>query len=114
MSKKITEKTRLTRNDLSVLVYTKTDLTKEQAKNAVNAVFNCIEEALIKNQKIVISDFGTFEVHPRKGRTGYDPGTGSPLWIPDTVVPYFKAGKHLSGIVKSNVSFEDACKKGSN
>jgi DNA-binding protein HU-beta len=54
-----------------------------------------VGESLSKGEKVVLVDFGTFEVRHRKERKGRNPKTNTEIFIPATKVPVFKAGKGL-------------------
>lgn len=51
--------------ELVAKVIEKTNITKKQAEDVINAVFDVIMDALAFGDKAVISGFGTFEVHER-------------------------------------------------
>lgn len=85
----------MNKSDLISAVAEKSELTKKDAEKAVNAVFQSIEEALAKGDKVQLVGFGTFETKQRAERTGRNPRTGDEIKIPATTVPGFKAGKAL-------------------
>lgn len=68
---------------------------KADATKAVNAVFDCIGDALAKGDKVQLIGFGTFEVRKRAARAGHNPKTGEALKIKASTTPAFKAGKAL-------------------
>ncbi|MEO0144573.1 MAG: HU family DNA-binding protein [candidate division WOR-3 bacterium] len=76
------------------------DLTKKEAKAAVDAVFSAIKDALAKGQKVRLIGFGTFEVRKRSARKGKNPKTGQTINIPARKVPAFKASAELKKLVK--------------
>lgn len=60
------------------------NLSKAEAKRAVELVFTEIESSLKeakKNGKCTIGTLGTFTVTKRKARTGRNPRTGEPIKI---------------------------------
>ncbi|MGZ0879261.1 HU family DNA-binding protein [Priestia megaterium] len=81
-------------------VATKAELTKQDSKKAVDALFETISNTLAKEEKIQLIGFGTFEVRERAGRTGRNPQTGEEMTIPASKVPAFKPGKELKEAVK--------------
>jgi DNA-binding protein HU-beta len=83
----------MNKTDLILAVSEQTGLAKKDADKAVNAVISTIMEALSKDEKVQIVGFGTFEVRTRSERQGRDPRTNSPITIPASKVPAFKAGK---------------------
>ena len=85
--------------DIVAAVADKLDLSKKQAEQAVDTVFNTIKDGLKTNDKVEISGFGTFEVRTRAARTGRNPRTGEDITIPEQKTPAFKAGKGLKDSV---------------
>ncbi|MEB4860805.1 MULTISPECIES: HU family DNA-binding protein [Priestia] len=81
-------------------VASKSELTKQDAKKAVDALFETISTTLAKGEKIQLVGLGTFEVRERSERTGRNPQTGEEMTIPATKVPGFKAGKEFKEAVK--------------
>ncbi|MEJ9227240.1 MULTISPECIES: HU family DNA-binding protein [Priestia] len=81
-------------------VATKSELTKQDTKKAVDALFETISNTLAKEEKIQLVGFGTFEVRERAERTGRNPQTGEEMTIPTSKAPAFKPGKELKEAVK--------------
>ncbi|MBI5631129.1 MAG: HU family DNA-binding protein [Elusimicrobia bacterium] len=71
--------------------------TKGEAARAVETTFDTIREALNKDQKVVISNFGTFRVKHRQQRQGRNPKTGENVMVPPRKGVRFKASKNLLG-----------------
>lgn len=76
------------------------DLTKVQAKAALESTLNAITEALKEGGTVQLVGFGTFKVSHRAARTGRNPQTKAEIQIPATTVPAFSAGKALKEAVK--------------
>ena len=74
-------------------------MTKKEAAEAVNAVFDCIKSSLAAGEKVSLVGFGNFSVKKREAREGRNPRTGAPLNIAAKNVPIFKAGKALKDAV---------------
>ena len=85
----------MTKADLIESLATKLDLQKSLAERVVNTLFDDIEGALQKGDKVNISGFGTFAVSARKARQGRNPKTGETIEIPASKSAKFKAGKTL-------------------
>ncbi len=85
----------MTKADLIESLATKLDLQKSLAERIVNTMFDDIEGALQKGDKVNISGFGTFAVSARKARQGRNPKTGETIEIPASKSAKFKAGKNL-------------------
>ena len=83
----------MNKTELIAAVAEKVGMSKKDADSAVNAMINTIIETVSKNEKVQIVGFGTFELRNRSERQGRDPRTNSPITIPASTVPAFKAGK---------------------
>ena len=89
----------MNKNDLIGVVADAASLTKAQAGEAVDAVFDAITKALKKNDEVRLVGFGTFSVAKRKASTGRNPRTGETMQIKASTLPKFKAGKGLKDAV---------------
>lgn len=69
--------------------------TKGEAAHAVETTFDTIRLALKSDEKVVISNFGTFRVKRRKQRQGRNPKTGAAVLVPERKGVRFKASKNL-------------------
>lgn len=76
------------------------DLSKKDAKAALEATLDAISESLKKGDAVQLIGFGTFKVNERKARTGRNPSTGETIQIAASKVPAFVAGKSLKDLVK--------------
>ena len=76
------------------------DLTKADAKKALDAFINATSGALKKGDRVALVGFGSFSVASRSARTGRNPQTGKEIKIAAKKVVKFKAGSELSDIVK--------------
>ncbi|MBE6830748.1 MULTISPECIES: HU family DNA-binding protein [Eubacteriales] len=83
----------MNKTELIAAVAEKAGMSKKDADNAVNAMIDTIVKAVSEDEKVQIVGFGTFEVRSRSERQGRDPRTNSPITIPASKVPAFKAGK---------------------
>ncbi|SMO42343.1 HU family DNA-binding protein [Melghirimyces algeriensis] len=85
----------MNKTELIAQVAEKTEMTKKDATQAVDAVFDTISEALKAGDKVQLIGFGNFEVRERAARKGRNPQTGKEIDIPASKVPAFKPGKAL-------------------
>lgn len=85
----------MNKNDLIAKVAEKADLSKADATQAVDGVFDAITDALKEGDEVRLVGFGTFAVTRRQASTGRNPRTGEPIQIPASNQPKFKAGKGL-------------------
>ena len=83
----------MNKTELIAAVAEKVGMSRKDADAVVNAVIDTIVEEVAKEEKVQIVGFGTFEVRCRSERQGRDPRTNSPITIPASKVPAFKAGK---------------------
>lgn len=70
----------------------KANLTKVQAKAALEAFVDSTENALKKGDKLSLIGFGTFSIADRKARVGHNPANGKKINIPAKKVVKFKPG----------------------
>lgn len=89
----------MNKGDLVNAVAEATGLTKTQAGNAVDAVFNSIEASLKKGDKASFVGFGTFSTVRKEAREGRNPSTGKTISIPAKTSVKFKAGKSFTDSV---------------
>jgi len=91
----------MTKTELIDVVAEKTDLTKKDSGEAVNAVIDTIVDYLSdeanksedERDNVQLIGFGSFEVKDRSSRKGRNPQTGEEITIPARKVPVFRAGK---------------------
>jgi DNA-binding protein HU-beta len=72
------------------------EISKTDAKKALDAFIKNTMEALKKNERVTLVGFGTFSVSNRNARTGRNPQTGKEIQIPAKNVIKFKAGSELT------------------
>jgi len=69
--------------------------SKAAAARSLEAVLDCLAKAVKKNNKVVLSGFGTFVVRERAARMGVNPKTGAQIEIKASKTVGFKAAKAL-------------------
>ena len=89
----------MNKNDLISAVAGSAGLSKGDAANAVEGVFDAITQALSKGDEVRLVGFGSFSVARRKASTGRNPRTGEPMNIKASNQPKFKPGKGLKDSV---------------
>jgi integration host factor subunit beta len=75
------------------------NLTLKKAEMVVNAIFENMAEALIKDERIEIRGFGSFKVKYYNGYKGRNPKTGDIIEVGGKKLPFFKVGKELGDLV---------------
>jgi DNA-binding protein HU-beta len=90
----------INKKSISEVVAEKNNLTKKEAAEIVDLVFDTITETLKNGGRVDITGFGKFEVKTRAARTGINPQTKEPIQIAASKIPGFKAAKGLKDTVK--------------
>ena len=91
----------MNKNELVAAVAEKSDLSRQQAGAAVDAVFESISEVLGGGDDIRLVGFGTFSVSHRAASKGRNPSTGAEVDIPARNVARFAPGKSLKDAVNA-------------
>lgn len=90
----------VTKKELIELVAKKGNLTNKASKEAIRVFLNAIRDALKRNEKVILTGFGTFSLRARKARKGRNPKTGDTITIPARNAPGFTPGKSLKKAVR--------------
>ena len=90
----------MNKTELINAIAEKANLTKVDAKNALDATLDAVAGALAANDKVAILGFGTFSVQEKDARTGINPRTKEKIEIPARKAVKFKAGADLEAKVK--------------
>ncbi len=85
----------MNKTDLTNEVAAKAGLSKVDAKKAVDAVLESIEQALANDDKVQLIGFGTFSVVEKEARTGINPRTKEKIEIAARKVVKFKPANEL-------------------
>lgn len=70
-------------------------LPKGRSELALDVIFDCMEKALCRDERIEIRGFGSFEIRHYQARKGRNPRTGAAVEVKPKRLPYFKVGKEL-------------------
>lgn len=92
----------MTKADLVERVAREADMTKKDAEQLVEIIFDSITDTLNKGEKIELRGFGSFRVRERNSRKGRNPKTGDSVSIPAKRVAYFKPGKELKELINQS------------
>ncbi len=90
----------MNKTELTAVVAEKAGLTKKDAKNAVDAIFEAMQEAIVAGNGVQVIGFGNFYVAERSARVGLNPQTKQKIEIPASKAVKFKAGAALKAAVK--------------
>ena len=83
----------MNRPELIAKASEKANCTKKVTEEVTNAILDVIMEALKSGDRVVLSGFGTFEVHERAKKIGRNPQTGEEILIEGSKSPVFKCAK---------------------
>ena len=75
-------------------------LSKVDAKKALDAAVEAVQDALVAGDKVQLVGFGTFAVKEQPAREGINPATKAKIKIAAKKVAKFKAGAELAEAVK--------------
>jgi DNA-binding protein HU-beta len=79
--------------DLVSIVAERTEQTKTDVAQIVDALVDTIVDSVVDGKKVSILGFGSFEPRDRSARQGLNPKTGEKIKIDAKRVPAFTAGK---------------------
>jgi DNA-binding protein HU-beta len=85
--------------DLINAIAAEAELSKVDAKKALEAVVKCVSDALVSGDKVSLIGFGTFSVSERAERSGINPATKQAITIEAKKVAKFKAGAELTSAI---------------
>lgn len=90
----------MNKSDLVNAIAAGAELSKADAKKALDATLNAIADALKEGDKVALLGFGTFAVTERPARTGINPATKEKIEIAAKKVIKFKVGAELADGLK--------------
>ena len=92
----------LTKKDIINSIYMQLGFSKKICENIFEDFFYLILEELIKNKKVKIPKFGTFQIRFKKSRIGRNPKTLEKKIISERNVILFKPSKALKKFINLN------------
>lgn len=99
----------MTKADLIERIHEDVGLSKKEAADIIELVFDLIKDTLGRGEKIKISGFGNFEVRSKHARIGRNPQTGEAIEISARKVLTFKPSpvlKNALNVVASSAQSE--------
>ena len=85
----------ITRIHLTEAVYNEIGLSRYESSKFVEQVLELISSALIQNEQVKISKFGTFSTRNKVARVGRNPKTGIEAEISERRVITFRASNNM-------------------
>jgi nucleoid DNA-binding protein len=98
----------MTKADLVDVVYDRHGgLTKDEAAEIVEAIFETVKYNLGHGRRVRIKNFGTFEITSRPGRIGVNPMNGEKIFIPPHRGLSFRPSRRLRSVMVPTRRQED-------
>ena len=97
----------LTKRDIVLEIYEKTNFPQKEVKETVQMTLDVIAKAIGEGRNVELRNFGVFQIQQRKSRVGRNPNKPEKdVVIPSRAVIKFKAGKELK-VLLENLSKDD-------
>ncbi len=96
-----------TKREIVKVVAEKTALTQGQAGEVIQLALETIAEAIVKEGRLELRNFGVFEIKHRAARKARDPRTGDTMDVPARNVVVFRAGRALEDAIADLPSPEE-------
>ncbi|NWF53058.1 MAG: integration host factor subunit alpha [Nitrospirae bacterium] len=94
----------MTKADLVEAIFEKIGLSKKEALELIEILFDTIKQSFLEGESVKISGFGTFIVRKKAARRGRNPKTGEDIEITPRKTVTFRASSQLKAVLeKGNV-----------
>ena len=95
--------TNLTKRDIARAIHeAEPSISISEAVCLVDSIFEAIKDRLARSDKVMITNFGTFQVVGRAPRQGINPATGGSLVIAGHRAVSFRAAPALQGSINGS------------
>jgi integration host factor subunit beta len=91
----------VTKKDIIRVISEEFGLPQRQTSPIVQNLFDAVVNALVKDGRVELRNFGVFEVRWRKARNAHNPRTGEQVMVPKRCTVIFKPGQALEERVAS-------------
>ena len=91
-----------TRTDLTEAIHNEIGLSRYESSKFVERILELVSVALLKDENVKISKFGTFSTRNKNARVGRNPKTGVEAAISERRVITFRASDHLKEAVNES------------
>ncbi|NIU85091.1 MAG: integration host factor subunit alpha [Candidatus Thorarchaeota archaeon] len=92
----------MTKADLVEIIFEKVGLSKKEAQDIIEIIFDTIKHSFVEGESVKIPGFGTFNVRKKAARRGRNPQTGEELEIAPRRVLTFKASNQLKSLIEKD------------
>jgi integration host factor subunit alpha len=90
----------MTKADLVNAMFEKIGLSKKEALEIIELVFDTMKQTFVEGESVKVSGFGTFNVRKKMARRGRNPKTGEDLEITPRKVVTFRASNQLKTAIE--------------
>jgi len=94
----------MTKSELAERLSQAQQLPKVRAGLLLDTIFDCLLQALSRDERIEIRGFGSFETRHYRARKGRNPRTGAAVQVKPKRLPFFKVGRELRERIASTLS----------
>jgi integration host factor subunit alpha len=89
----------VTRTDLADALYQEVGLSKDDCRKLVDDTLDQIADALVEDEEVKVSNFGSFIIRHKNERVGRNPKTGETAVVSARKVVTFKPAHELKRLV---------------
>jgi integration host factor subunit beta len=82
-------------NLVTKIVNLNEDFYQKDIVEIVDIFFKTLTKAIVKNDRVELRGFGTFDVKNREARIARNPKNGSIVAVPSKKIPFFRMGKGM-------------------
>jgi len=82
-------------NLITKIVKLNPDVYQKDIVEIIDIFFRTITKAIVKNDRVELRGFGTFDVKNREARMARNPKDGSIVAVPSKKIPFFRMGKSM-------------------
>jgi integration host factor subunit alpha len=90
----------MTKADLVEKIFEKIGLSKKEAQEIIEILFDTMKQTFIEGESVKISGFGTFNIRQKMSRRGRNPQTGEELEITPRRVISFRTSNQLKSVME--------------
>jgi integration host factor subunit beta len=90
----------VTKKDIVRTIAEQIDLPQLQTRLIVQRTFEALIEALVRDGRVELRNFGVFQIKQREARLARNPKTGEPVPVQAKNVVTFKPGKEMEARVR--------------
>lgn len=92
----------MTKKDIVKTIAEQIDLPQLRTKELVQRTFDALIEALVREGRIELRNFGVFQIKRREARVARNPRTGERVTVQAKSVVTFKPGKEMEARVREH------------